>query len=216
MRSVVWGVLGAFFGWRACIRAHRDIHRLREREMTFGVAFVAESKVTPAVWAVVGATLWWMFAERFDVDATVLVYGMWSTALLRLLLVDIDTHVLPRRTISFSIAWGGTALLVLSIFDDTGNVWTMFGGAVVMWFLLKILEIVSRGDLGGGDVALAPLLGLFIGWVSFPRILDAFIAAFILGGVFAVLLVTLGRAGRRTFIAFGPFLIVGALIGVLR
>lgn len=216
MRSVVWSVIGAFFGWRAYVRAHRDIHQLREKELTFGVAYVAESKVTPAVWTTVGATLWWLFAERFAVDATVLVYGMWSVTLLRLLLVDIDTHVLPRRTISFAIAWGGTALLVVSLFDDTGNVWQMLGAAVTLWLLLKFLEIVSRGDLGGGDVALAPLLGLFIGWVSFPRIFDALIVAFILGGVFAILLVTLGTAGRRTFIAFGPFLIVGALIGVLR
>lgn len=216
MRNVVWAGLGTFSGWRAWRLAHRDIHRLRADELTFGTAFIAHLKFAPALWALCGAALWWLFSIRFSVDATVLVFGLWSGVLLRLLLIDIDTHVLPRRTIGIAATWGLLSLLVLSLFDDAGNVWGMLGGAAVMWLLLKFLEIVSRGDLGGGDVALGPLIGLFVGWISVQRIFEALIAAFILGGVFAIVLVTLGRAGRRTFIAFGPFLIVGALIGVLR
>lgn len=213
---MAWGVVGAFFGWRAWRLAHRDIHRLRAQEHTFGVAYIAHLKVAPALWGACSAFLWWAFAGQFSGDATVVVYGLWSAVLLRLLLIDIDTHVLPRRTISIAVLWGVVGLLIVSLIDDVGSVVEMFAGAVTMWVMLKILEVVSRGDLGGGDVALAPLLGLFIGWLSFKQIFVAVIAAFILGGVFAILLVTLGRAGRRTFIAFGPFLIVGALIGVLR
>lgn len=213
---MVWGVVGAFFGWRAWRLARSDIHMLRRRGTIFGEAFVADASLTPWISTMSGAVLWWLFAERFNSDATVLVYGLWSAVLLRLLFIDIDTHVLPRRTVGWASTWGLVALVLLSIFKQGGHLWVMLGAGVVMWVVLKVLEIVSRGDLGGGDVALGPLLGMFAGWISFERVFVALIAAFILGGLFATLLVTLGRAGRKTFIAFGPFLIVGAFIGVLR
>ncbi len=216
MRSVVWVFVGAFFGWRAWRLARRDIHNLRRSGSTFGEAFVADAWLTPWVWTLCGAVLWGLFTQRFDSDASVLVYGVWSQVLLRLLLIDVDTHVLPGRIIWFASTWGLLALVGLSIVEQGEQLWAMLGAAVVMWVVLKALEIVSRGDLGGGDVALGPLLAMFAGWLSFDRVFVVLIAAFILGGLFATVLVTLGRAGRRTFIAFGPFLIVGAFIGVLR
>ena len=216
MRSVVWALIGAFCGWRAWRLAHRDIHLLREMDLTYGTAHVAHGKLTPVLWLVVSAGLWWQFAVTFNNDLAVIVYGLWSAVLLRLLLIDIDTHVLPRRTTSAATFLGFFALMLLSLFDDTGSAWSMLSGAVVLWVMLKFLQIVSRGDLGGGDVALGPLLGVFVGWLSFERIFVVVLAGFILGGLFAIGLVTLGRATRRTYIAFGPFLIVGAFVGVLR
>lgn len=216
MRIVAWLAVGAFVGWRAWRLAHGDIHRLRENQSTFGEAFVAHAKVAPFIWTIGGALLWSLFAWRFTSDFSVAVYGLWSAALLRLLLIDIDTHVLPRTTISRATAMGLVALLFLSVVDDTGNAWGIFAGGIALWVILKILEIISRGDLGGGDVSLGPLLGMYVGWIGFDRVFVALLAGFILGGIFAIGLVTLGRATRRTFIAFGPFLIVGSFIGVLR
>jgi leader peptidase (prepilin peptidase) / N-methyltransferase len=81
---------------------------------------------------------------------------------------------------------------------------------------MKTLEVFSRGDLGGGDVRLALLLGLYAGWLSLVHLAIAVVAAFAAAGLFALLLVVLRRAGRRTHIAFGPFLIAGTLFAVLR
>jgi leader peptidase (prepilin peptidase)/N-methyltransferase len=141
---------------------------------------------------------------------------MWSALLLRLFLVDIDTHVLTRRTVVAGTILGFVGLSIASVWDNTGSVAQMFLGAVVMWIALKILEVISRGDLGAGDVSIGPLLGMFTGWLALERVFIALVAAFFIGGLYAIALVTLGRASRRTFIAFGPFLVLGAFIGVLR
>jgi leader peptidase (prepilin peptidase)/N-methyltransferase len=78
------------------------------------------------------------------------------------------------------------------------------------------LEVLARGGLGGGDVALAGLLGLYLGWISYEAIAVGLLAAFVVGGVFALLLLITRKANRSTRFAFGPFLVVGALIAVLR
>jgi leader peptidase (prepilin peptidase)/N-methyltransferase len=70
--------------------------------------------------------------------------------------------------------------------------------------------------LGGGDVGLGGLLGLYLGWVSYEAIFVGLIAAFFVGGLFAVALLISPKANRHTHFAFGPFLIVGTLIAVLR
>jgi leader peptidase (prepilin peptidase)/N-methyltransferase len=141
---------------------------------------------------------------------------MWSALLLRLFLVDVDTHVLARRTVVTGTVWGMLGLGIASVWDNAGSVGQMLWGAVVMWLVLRILEFISRGDLGSGDVSLGPLLGLFTGWGAIEGVFVAVVAAFFLGGLYAIALVTLGRASRRTFIAFGPFLVLGAFVGVLR
>jgi leader peptidase (prepilin peptidase)/N-methyltransferase len=216
MNHFVWTIVGLVFGWRARRLALRDIAVLRYLDTTFGEAHFSQRRITAALCIISGGALWWAFSQKFEHDATVVVYGMWSALLLRLFLVDIDTHVLTRRTVAAGTILGFVGLSIASVWDNTGSVAQMFLGAVVMWIALKILEVISRGDLGAGDVSIGPLLGMFTGWLALERVFIALVAAFFIGGLYAIALVTLGRASRRTFIAFGPFLVLGAFIGVLR
>lgn len=216
MNHIVWTIVGFFFGWRAYRLALRDIAVLRDQQVTFSEAHFSQRRLVAVLSVSACGALWWAFSTRFNHDVTVLVYGMWSALLLRLFLVDVDTHVLARRTVVMGTLWGIVGLAFVSLWDNTGRVAQMLWGAAVMWLVLKILEIISRGDLGAGDVSLGPLLGLFTGWLALERVFIAVVAAFFIGGLFAIALVTLGRASRRTFIAFGPFLVLGAFVGVLR
>jgi leader peptidase (prepilin peptidase)/N-methyltransferase len=160
--------------------------------------------------------LWWIAAQQFEEDLTVICFGILIAVGLRLMLIDIDTHLLPSNIVYRSIAVA-VPLLVLAAFNDsTGSIVTMFFGGLIMWVLMKTLEVLSRGDLGGGDVRLALLLGLYTGWLSLEHVAIAVVAGFAAAGLFALALVVLRRAGRRTHIAFGPFLIAGALLAVLR
>jgi leader peptidase (prepilin peptidase)/N-methyltransferase len=92
----------------------------------------------------------------------------------------------------------------------------MFIGAIAMRVFLRVLQVLSRGDMGSGDVTLGGFLGLYLGWISFETVLVGLLAGFLAGGVFALFAVILRKAGRNTRFAFGPFLIVGALVAVLR
>ena len=157
-----------------------------------------------------------MLAQQFAHDLTVLTFGVLVGAGMWLSLIDIETHLLPRRIVYRTIAVAMPLLVLSAFFDNTGSVIGMFIGGLGMWCMLRVLEVLSRGDLGGGDVGLGGLLGLYLGWVSYEAVLVGLIAAFFVGGLFAVALLVTRKANRNTHFAFGPFLIVGTLVAVLR
>jgi len=74
---------------------------------------------------------------------------------------------------------------------------------------LFVLGIVSRGGMGLGDVKLAALMGWSIGWFGIGATVTSFVAAFILGGAWGIALLVTRRAGRKSAIPFGPFLVAG-------
>src|SRR5690606_30776657 len=80
------------------------------------------------------------------------------------------------------------------------------GGAALFAFYF-LLRLVRPGGMGGGDVKLAGVLGAALGWVGWGALAVGAFAAFVLGGLFAVVLMARGRAGRRSSIPFGPWMI---------
>ncbi|MDP5068093.1 MAG: hypothetical protein NWP35_01140 [Ilumatobacteraceae bacterium] len=216
MRDIVFTLIGAASGYKAIARARTDISRFRIAGETFGEShFTDTALVTPIVIAV-NATLYFLLAQQFAHDLTVLTFGVLVGAGMWLSLIDIDTHLLPRRIVYRTMAVAMPLLVLSAFFDDTGSVAGMFIGGIGMWFMLRVLEVLSRGDLGGGDVGLGGLLGLYLGWLSYEAILVGLFASFLVGGFFAVALLVTRKANRNTHFAFGPFLIVGTLIAVLR
>jgi leader peptidase (prepilin peptidase)/N-methyltransferase len=216
MRELVWAVIGLLFGLRSVMQAQRDVRRLRASGETFGAGRSTEFSLVIFLVAGASSVLWWIAAQRFEEDLTVLGFGILIAVGLRLMLIDIDTHLLPSSIMYRAIAVAVPLLVLAALNDSTGSIATMFLGALIMWVLMKTLEVLSRGDLGGGDVRLALLLGLYTGWLSLEHVAIAVVAGFAAAGLFALVLVVLRRAGRRTHIAFGPFLIAGALLAVLR
>jgi leader peptidase (prepilin peptidase)/N-methyltransferase len=216
MRELVWAVIGVLFGMRSVMQAQRDVRHLRASGETFGAGRSTEFSLIIFLFACASSVLWWIAAQRFEEDLTVLCFGFLISVGVRLMLIDIDTHLLPRGIVYRAIAFAVPLLVLAALNDPTGSIGTMFLGAVIMWVLMKTLEVLSRGDLGGGDVRLALLLGLYTGWLSLEHVAIAVVAGFAAAGLFALVLIVLRRAGRRTHIALGPFLIAGALLAVLR
>ena len=216
MRELVWAVIGLLIGLRSVMQAQSDVRRLRVSGETFGAGRSTEFSLVIFFVACASSVLWWIAAQRFEEDLTVLGFGILIAVGLRLMLIDIDTHLLPSGILYRAIALAVPLLVLAALNDSTGSIATMFLGALIMWVLMKTFEVLSRGDLGGGDVRLALLLGLYTGWLSLEHVAIAVVAGFAAAGLFALVLVVLRRAGRRTHIAFGPFLIAGALLAVLR
>ena len=87
-----------------------------------------------------------------------------------------------------------------------GDVLLSLGG----FGFLYVLWAVTRGrGMGFGDVKLAFLMGLFLG---FPGIITAFYTAFLTGAIVGVILILTGSKGWKSKIAFGPFLILGMAV----
>jgi len=216
MRDIVFILIGVASGYKAITRARTDIARFRIAGETFGESHFTNGNIATPIVIAVNAALYFLLAQQFEHDVTVLTYGVLVGAGMWLSLIDIDTHLLPRRIVYRTIAVAMPLLVLSAFFDDTGSIAGMFVGGIAMWCMLRVLEVLSRGDLGGGDVGLGGLLGFYLGWLSYEAILVGLFASFLVGGFFAVALLVTRKANRNTHFAFGPFLIVGTLIAVLR
>lgn len=83
-----------------------------------------------------------------------------------------------------------------------------FGVYGSVWFLTA-----GRG-MGLGDVALAPVLGLALGWLGWGPSLVGLLGGFMIGALVGVALMVLGRAGRGARVPHGPFMLAGAVLGL--
>lgn len=132
-----------------------------------------------------------------------------------LIVIDIGTHRLPDRIVLPALA--GTLLLALAGALLAGQGGRLLGGLCGMLLLggfYALLRVLSREGMGGGDVKLAALIGLVLGWHGGQALVVGGAAAFVLGAVHALGLVLTRRATGATHIAFGPWMIVGGALGV--
>ena len=68
--------------------------------------------------------------------------------------------------------------------------------------------------MGYGDVRLSGVLGIALGYLGWAELLTGVYAGFLIGGVGGLLLSALRIVDRKAY-PFGPFMLVGALVGVL-
>jgi leader peptidase (prepilin peptidase)/N-methyltransferase len=216
MREVLWAILGAACGYKVITRARTDVPKLRLSGQTFGYANVSAHKLTAPLVVAMCAALFYALEQRFVETATVLAFGLLVAAGVLLTLIDIDTHLLPRRVVYSSTALAIPLLVIAALNNAEGQVLGMFIGALAMSIILRVLQVLSRGDMGSGDVTLGGFLGLYLGWISFETVLVGLMVSFFAAGIIALVALLMRKAGRNTQFAFGPFLIVGALIAVLR
>jgi leader peptidase (prepilin peptidase)/N-methyltransferase len=70
--------------------------------------------------------------------------------------------------------------------------------------------LIGRGRMmGAGDVKLAAVIGLMVGY---PLVWGALAAGIVLGGVAAIFLIMRQRAAAKSYMAYGPYLALGALL----
>lgn len=134
----------------------------------------------------------------------------------RLAWIDARTHLLPNRIILpwylFALVLLGAALVLAG--DGAGLLRTLLGGAILFSFYL-LLHLVQPRGMGLGDVKLAGIMGLYLGYLSWSHLLLGTVAAFLLGGLASVVFIVLRRAGLKTSLAFGPYLVIGTTAALL-
>jgi leader peptidase (prepilin peptidase)/N-methyltransferase len=133
-----------------------------------------------------------------------------------LTLIDLDTHRLPNGIVlpSYVVALVllGAASLIAS---DAAALIRAGVGMAVLYLFYGALRLIRPGGMGGGDVKLAGVLGIYLGWLGWASLVVGAFAAFLLGGLFGVALLLSRRASRRTAIPFGPWMLAGAWVGIL-
>jgi leader peptidase (prepilin peptidase) / N-methyltransferase len=130
--------------------------------------------------------------------------------------IDARTKYLPSAIIWPTFGLVGLALLVAAMVTGEWDalVWALvasaisFGGFALMW-------LVFPGGVGFGDVRLAGLLGLALGWLGWGEVIAGLYLGFLLGAVVGIALRLVRILKRKELFPFGPFMLVGALLGVL-
>ncbi|WP_270365575.1 prepilin peptidase [Microbacterium algeriense] len=144
------------------------------------------------------------------VHAALLGVGAWLTV------IDVRTHRLPNRIVLPTLA----GLLALAVVDAlvagrSASLVRALLGMVILGGLYAGLRAISPAGMGGGDVKLAAVIGLVLGWHGWQALLVGAASAFVLGALHALVLLALRKADRSTRIAFGPWMIAGAVLGVV-
>jgi leader peptidase (prepilin peptidase)/N-methyltransferase len=76
------------------------------------------------------------------------------------------------------------------------------------------LAFIYPAGMGFGDVKLAGVLGLYLGWIGWGVLAVGAFGGIFIGAVVGVTLMAAGRAGRKSAIPFGPFMLAGAMLAV--
>jgi leader peptidase (prepilin peptidase)/N-methyltransferase len=134
---------------------------------------------------------------------------------LALALIDLDTRRLPNQLVLPS--YPVLAALLAGAAWWQGDGWALvravLGGVALYAFFFAVVVIYPAG-MGFGDVKLAGLVGAMLGWLSWGTLVLGAFAGFLLGAIVGVVLIGLGRGGRKTAVPFGPFMVAGALLAI--
>jgi leader peptidase (prepilin peptidase) / N-methyltransferase len=163
--------------------------------------------------------LWFVVALRLAGEGlgwAIPAYLALAFVCLVLAVIDAATRLLPNRITYPAFPVVAALLLVASVgLGDLGRFdRSLLAAAAVGGFFL-VLALLSPRGMGLGDVKLAPTLGLALGWLSWGAMAVGVFGAFLLGGLAGLAgMLALGLS-RKSLLPFGPWLVAGAMLGVL-
>jgi len=221
-----WAAVVCALGAACGVVLRQGLQRLTYRTETESSAPVPG----PRWWVVpVLAGLAWLLTVRvsdesaLDLEAqTVLLLTLLvlSGGCVALAAIDLDVHRLPDRIVAPCAAMLLLGLSLVSLFGAGPGPWwrallcALGSGA---FYLLLALLSLARGTwgVGLGDVKLSMLLGAALGWFGVQNAVLGIYAGFVVGGVMALALLLARRVDLHGHLAYGPAMMLGALVGLM-
>lgn len=161
------------------------------------------------------AVLFGAVAARIGTEWSLPAFLVLTATLIALSIIDLETFRLPTPIIYVS---GVVSVLLLGaaaiVEGDTRGIAEAAAGAAIAFSVLLLIHVISPRGMGFGDVRLAALLGLFLGWMELPNVAVGLFLAFLLASVVGVGLMVAGRRGRKDRVPFGPFLAAGTMLAI--
>ncbi|HWL60735.1 MAG TPA: prepilin peptidase [Microbacteriaceae bacterium] len=181
-------------------------------ELGTGVAFalvalgLAPDGLLPAPARLPDAAQWLVLAA----------YLAFAAAGIALAIIDVELRRLPTPIIVVAGSIVGVCFAAAAVLrGDLAALLTAVVTAVAMGALYLVIALIRPDGMGLGDVRLAVLVGLVTGWVGWPAAALGLLSAFLLGALLGIAILLARRGDRRTAIPFGPWMLVGAWIGIL-
>lgn len=165
---------------------------------------------------VVTAVIFGLLAARFGPAAELPAYLYLGAVGVALAVIDLDCRRLPDSLTLPSYAIGGALLGAAALARRDGDAALRAAAAMAVLFaVFYLLALIHPRGMGFGDVKLAGVLGLYLGWLGWEHLLLGVFLAFLLSALSGVALIAARRATLKSALPFGPFLLAGALTAVL-
>jgi len=179
--------------------------------------------IEPIVIELANVTVWVLFALHFHEDMIEVLpaFLIFGSVLVAQSWIDIREQRLPREITFTGIVLGGVALVVAAILlDEPERIWMAALGAMIALAIIGGIYLGSNAyygkdvAFGFGDVILAPLLGMYLGWLNPGIVAPGLFFGFVLATLAAIPAMLTKRADAKTQVPFGPFLALGAIVAV--
>ncbi|SHE65879.1 leader peptidase (prepilin peptidase) / N-methyltransferase [Thermoanaerobacter uzonensis DSM 18761] len=145
---------------------------------------------------------------KFGLDFKAFSYMFLASILISISFIDMEHKIVPNKII---IAGFVGAIIFRLLMYNYGFLDYVLG-LVLGGGILLLISLISRGEMGGGDIKLMALIGFFIGWKL--TILVLFLSV-IIGALGGVILVALKIKGRKDYIPFAPYISFAWFISIL-
>jgi leader peptidase (prepilin peptidase)/N-methyltransferase len=155
-------------------------------------------------------------ALRFGYDWALPAYLALLAGLVALSAIDIDCHRLPNKVL-YPTLFATSALLVAAAVatGEWGDLARAAAGGAIGFGLFFLIHFISPRGMAFGDVRLAGVVGVALGWLGLAYVLLGLFLAFLTSSLIALTLIATGVTSRKDKIPFGPFLALGCLLAVL-
>jgi len=141
-------------------------------------------------------------------DADLVAELPFAAILIALAAIDLEHRILPNRIVLPAAVFGIVAAAVV----HPGELPELLLAGAAGFTALLLIALAKPGGMMMGDVKLAGVMGLYLGLALVPALLVAFLAGSLVG---VGLMAARGMAARKEAVPFGPFLALGAMVGLL-
>ena len=205
MALAIAAIIGFIIGTRRARRAQRTINELGSL-----------NKIPVIPTGIVSAAIAAQLLRQFTFSWELFAYGLMCAMCIEQSLIDITTHRLTRSVTMRAAFVGGPLLSIAAIANNQpGKIGVTALSFTATLLTFMTLSLASRLGIGAGDVRLAAVVAMFLGYLGAQYVFQGLALGFIIGGVFALLLLITRKANRNTRIAFGPYICIGAMAVVL-
>jgi leader peptidase (prepilin peptidase)/N-methyltransferase len=161
------------------------------------------------------AALFVAAAVRFGADWALPAFCVFLASLLAISLIDVEHYIVPNRIIYPTLA---LCIPLLVLAAALGNRWDWLAeaavGGVAGFLGLFIIHVVQPRGMGFGDVRLAGVIGMMLGWLGLGHVALGLFLGFVMAAVIGIALIAIKVRSRKDAIPFGPFLAAGAALTV--
>jgi leader peptidase (prepilin peptidase)/N-methyltransferase len=171
--------------------------------------------VRPPVVELTTAVLFVLVGLEFGASWDLPAFLFLAAAGVLLAVIDLQHRLLPNRVVLPSIGIGAALLTVAAAAEPDWPALLRAGlAAVVLFAVYLVMALISPRGIAMGDVKLAGLLGLYLGWLGWGAVVVGAAAGFVVQAIAAVLLLGFRRIGLKSELPFGPAMLLGAALAI--